>query len=202
MYGNNLYGITQYAANDSTNADITPYIPDLMRYLPSFYKNSYMQLIQDTNAKNLGIANYSIDDLQKQFFVDTATWGLNYWECFLDIPTDLMQTIEARREVIKAKIRGVGTTTKQMIKNMSEAFSGGEVNIIENFGDYSFTVQFIGIKGIPQNLNALKNAIDTIKPVHLDYSFKYSYTVWDFIKNKTWNNFNNTTWNNLRIYEG
>jgi uncharacterized protein YmfQ (DUF2313 family) len=202
MYGNNLYGTTQYAANTLTNADIQSYTPDLMHYLPVFYQNSYMELIQNSNAKELGIINYNLDDLQKQFFVDTATWGLNYWEEFLGIPTDLMQTIEARREVIKAKIRGTGAATKAMIKNMAEAFSGGEVDVIENFADYSFIVQFIGIKGIPQNLNGLKNAIDMVKPAHLSCSFKYSYTVWDFIKNKAWNNFNNATWNSLKIYEG
>ena len=86
-----------------------------------------------------------------------------------------------------------------MMKNVAQAFSGGEVDILENFSDYSFIVQFIGIKGIPKNMQGLIDMIETIKPAHLGYSFKYTYTVWNFLSKLTWQN--NKTWDDLKIYE-
>ena len=87
-----------------------------------------------------------------------------------------------------------------MVKNVAEAFSGGEVDIIEKFSDYSFIVNFIGIKGIPQNIAGLIDSIEDIKPAHLGYSFKYTYTVWNFIEKLTWQKVNSKKWDDLKVY--
>lgn len=200
MYGNTIYGTTEYA-NEVSTEEIQPYTPDLMKYLPSYYDNSeVMKSIQNSAAIEIGKVKYSKADLLNQFYVDTATWGLSsIWEKPLGIETDLNKSYEDRREIIKAKLRGSGTVTKAMMKNVAQAFSGGEVDILENFSDYSFIVQFIGIKGIPKNMQGLIDMIETIKPAHLGYSFKYTYTVWNFLSKLTWQN--NKTWDDLKIYE-
>ena len=201
MYGNVIYGTKEYANDSSITGDIQPYIPDLMKYLPPWYCNSEIMIeIQNSIAKEIGLVRYNQQDLLKQFYVDTATWGLStIWEKPLAIETDLNKSYEDRREIIKAKLRGSGTVTKAMMKNVAQAFSGGEVDILENFSDYSFIVQFIGIKGIPKNMQGLIDMIETIKPAHLGYSFKYTYTVWNFLSKLTWQN--NKTWDDLKIYE-
>jgi len=63
-------------------------------------------------------------------------------------------------------------------------------------------VQFVGVLGIPKNLEAFKEMLEIIKPVHLAYDFKYTYTVWDFIKNKpeTWDNVKLDTWDGLKVF--
>jgi hypothetical protein len=103
-----------------------------------------------------------------------------------------------------AKKRGNGVTTKKMLKNAAEAFSGGEVEIIENFEDYSFIVKFVGIKGIPKNLTLFKNMIEEIKPAHLNYELAFTYTVWSMVMatDNTWNDFSSKTWVELMTYEG
>ncbi|MCB2310641.1 YmfQ family protein [Clostridium tagluense] len=200
MYGSIKYGTLKYAVNNIYEDEIKLYTPDLMKYLPPYYKNSkVMRNIQESNAKEIGKFNYSKKDLLDQLYVDTATWGLNRYEKDLGIETDLNKSYEDRREIIKAKKRGSGTATKKMIKNVAQAFSGGEVDIIEMFSDYSFLIQFIGIKGIPKNMQGLIDMIETIKPAHLGYSFKYTYTVWNFLSKLTWQN--NKTWNDLKVYE-
>ncbi|MBC2579685.1 YmfQ family protein [Clostridium sp. DJ247] len=202
MYGNNPYGTLKYAANNAAEEQLQPYIPELMKYLPPYYNNSrIMQDTQNSIALEIGKVRYIKQDLLNQFFVDTATWGLStIWEKPLGIQTDLNKSYEDRREIIKAKLRGSGTVTKAMIKNVAEAFSGGEVNIIENFADYSFIVQFIGIKGIPKNMAGLIDMIETIKPAHLGYSFKYTYTWWNNLKELTWDQANTKSWNDLKVY--
>lgn len=200
MYGVIRYAINKYAEND-TNEDIKALTPDLMKYIPIYYRNSkVINNIESAFAMEIGILNYRHIDLLKQITLDTATWSLSIREKELDIVTDLNKSYEERREIVKAKLRGSGTSTKSMIKSVAEAFSGGEVEVIENFDNYSFIIQFIGIKGIPKNMAGLINAIEDIKPAHLSYSFKYTYTVWDFIKDKlTWDN--KRTWNELKVFE-
>ena len=45
-------------------------------------------------------------------------------------------------------------------------------------------------------------AIDEIKPAHLAYSFKYTYTTWGALKSMTWGTAKQYTWAEIKIYEG
>lgn len=206
MYGTENYGTNEYSRElQVTDDELKPYKPELLKYIAPFLRGvTEFKAWDKTCGYELGILALRKEDIVKQFFIETATWGLVYWEKQYGIATDLNKTYEDRREVIKAKIRGSGTATKAMIKNTAEAFSGGEVNIIEHPENYSFTVQFVGALGIPKNLEAFKEILETIKPAHLGYDFKYTYTVWDFLKNKPtlWDNVKTSTWDSLKIYSG
>jgi hypothetical protein len=178
---------------------------NLLDYLPSFYHNSnIVKSFIDSNSIEANILKDYVEDLNNNLYVKTATWGLNLFEEELGLTTDESISYEERRERILAKKRGNGTTTKAMIKNTAEAFSGGEVEVIENFNDYSFVVKFVGVKGIPKNLTLFKNMIEEIKPAHLNYELAFTYTVWSMVMaaDNTWNDFNNKTWVELMTYEG
>lgn len=176
-----------------------------MDLLPPFYKESYeVTLIQnglETEVVKIAAAQ---EDLINQIFVNTATWGLDYWERYLGLEVNLNKPYEFRRSRIMSKLRGKGTTTVKMIKNVAESFSNGEVEIIENNSNYSFTVKFVGTKGIPPNMEDLKSAIEEIKPAHLAYQFEYTYLTWDEFDNynKTWDEWDslNLTWDELEVY--
>ncbi|MEW9093932.1 MAG: YmfQ family protein [Clostridiaceae bacterium] len=204
MYGSIKYGTTKYGEKASSTEEINLYRPDLLAYLPPILREiREFIVIDDVVGYELGLLNWNIQDLLKQCFIDTSTWGLTLWEKEYGINTDISKSYEERREILKAKKRGHGTVTKKMIKETAEAFSGGEVEIIEHPESYSFTVQFIGIKGIPKNLAGFKDMLDTIKPAHLSYDFKYTYTVWDHLSEKklTWTNAKTKSWNDLKVYE-
>jgi uncharacterized protein YmfQ (DUF2313 family) len=204
MYGTSEYGLLKYAENIPSAEEIKKYFVDLTRYVPLFISDIHeMKAAYEVEGTELGSILYYLNDRVKQFFIDTATWGLTYWEDEYGIDTNLNASYEERREVLKAKKRGQGTTTKAMLKKTAEAFSGGEVNVIENNAEHSFVIQFVGIKGIPKNLQAFKNMVEDIKPAHLTYSFKYTYTVWNVLKQKNlnWNNCKVKTWDELKVYE-
>ena len=178
---------------------------NLLDYLPSFYHNSnIIKSFIDSNSIEANILKDYVEDLNNNLYVKTATWGLGLFEEELGLTTDKSISYEERRERILAKKRGNGTTTKAMIKNTAEAFSGGEVEVIENFSDYSFIVKFVGIKGIPKNLTLFKNMIEEIKPAHLNYELAFTYTVWSMVMatDNTWNDFSSKTWVELMTYEG
>lgn len=204
MYGSNQYTESLYSQDNLDNEEIKVLIPDLMKYLPRYYKKSkVMNNLQQAIAKELGTSKYNEENTLNQMFVDTATSELYLWEKELGITTDLEKSYETRREIIKAKLRGSGTVTKTMLKNTALAYTNAEVDIIENYEDNSFIIKFVSVKGIPQNMEALKKTVEEIKPAHLNFGFEYTYNVWDFLKqNLTWREptAKNKTWNDIRIY--
>lgn len=171
----------------------------LIDYMPSYYRDSkvFAELLKaftdEINANNLSIA-----DMENQLFVDTATWGLSVWEKQLGIYTDVSKTNEARREVIKAKMRGSGTCTIEMIKNTALAYTNAEVEVIESNALYTFAVKFVSVKGIPADIGAFKATIDTIKPAHLAYTVEYTYTVWSDLTALTWGAVGAETWDGIK----
>ena len=209
MYSKKTYGVSSYLdiekVKEEQDKTEIKRETDLLEYLPSFYHNSdVIKSFMESNSIEVDTLKAYVDDLVKNLYIKTATWGLDLFEEELGLVTDKSISYEERRERILAKKRGNGTTTKAMIKNTAEAFSGGEVEVIENFNDYSFVVKFVGIKGIPKNLTLFKKMIEEIKPAHLNYELAFTYTVWDMImsKSNTWSNFNNKTWAELMTYEG
>lgn len=202
MYGENQYGSTLYSEKSKEEHEIEGQKPDLMRYLPPlYYEVKEMIELQDSASTEIGYLNYSIEDLLDQLFINTATWALSLMEKELGIETDPSKPYEWRREIIKAKRRGTSTTTKKMIKSIAETFSGAEVEVIEYPAEYRFEIKFVGIKGIPPNMAGLINAIEEIKPAHLEHTFTYSYSWWETMKKLTWNQANTKTWNELKTFE-
>ena len=111
------------------------------------------------------------DGLLEQLNVTTATWGLEAWERALGIAVDVGRPVEYRRTRVMSKLRGQGTTTVAMIKNVAESFSNGAVEVVEHPEEYRFDIKFVGTVGIPPNLDDLTAAIAEIKPAHLAYDY-------------------------------
>ena len=206
-YGLNKYGQSNYAENIPSTEELIDngYFVDLTKYVPTvvWKKSDIIKGEYKTQGLELGLLYYYLEDLKNQLFIDTATWGLVFWEEEYGIPTNLNYSYEERREIIKARKRGQGTCTKALIKNVAEAFSGGECNVLENTAPYTFTIQFVGVKGIPRNMQGLKEAINDIKPAHMLYGFKYTYTNWDYLDNKnlSYNNAELLTWDEIEIID-
>jgi len=172
----------------------------LLDYMPSYYRDSKVfGALLKAFTDEINTNNYAISDLENQLFVDTATWGLNVWEKELSITTDISKSYEERRELIKSKMRGVGTCTIEMIKNTALAYTNANIEVIEDNANYKFVVRFTSEKGIPNYIDAFKNTIDTIKPAHLSYRVEYSYNTWADVKEVTWGNVKTGTWGDLKI---
>lgn len=176
---------------------------DLLRsYVPEFISGS---LVFNEIFKSHGAECDSVDaattEILNQCYVDTATWGLEYWEAFLGIPIDELKDVSSRRSVIKSKIRGVGSVTVELLQSIAQSYDNGEIDIIEHNDIYSFEVKFVGTRGIPPNLTDLQNAISIIKPAHLDVIYTFRYMTWDDLDagNKTWDAIDalNVTWDDF-----
>ena len=169
----------------------------LINKLPSFYDNYITKPIQDSFNVEADLINNEVEKTLEQFFVDSATYGLDYWEKMLGVSKN-NNDIQTRRENIKAKMRSRGTTSIEVIKNICEAYSYGEVEIIVNHNDYSFEINFIGSIGVPAAFSELDKTIEEIKPCHLAHSYKFNYNTHSNISNYTHEQLANYTHDEIR----
>ena len=169
----------------------------LINKLPSFYDNDITKPIQNSFTVEANSINDEVENTLNQFYVDSATYGLNNWEKMLGISKNNFD-IQTRRENIKAKMRSRGTTTLSVIKNICEAYSYGEVDIVVDHANYSFEVHFIGSIGIPQAFAELDKTIEEIKPCHLAHSYKFNYNTHSNLANYTHEQLANYTHEEIR----
>ena len=169
----------------------------LINKLPSFYDNNITKPIQNSFDIEVNSINDEVDNVLNQFYVDSATFGLDYWERMLGISKNNFD-IDTRRENIKAKMRSRGTTTLSVVKNICEAYSNGIVEIIVNHSDYSFVIDFVGTIGIPKAFAELDKTIEEIKPCHLAHSYKFNYNTHNDLSKYTHEQLANYTHNEIR----
>lgn len=149
---------------------------DLIGLLPDYYQNSVEVVdLQGAIQPAAAAAQTARNDMIAQLNVETATYGLDTWEAALGLKTDASKSYEYRRTRILSKLRGAGTTTIAMLKNVSESFSDGAADILEYPAEYRFEIKFAGTWGVPPNMEDLTAAIEEIKPAHLVYAFIYLF---------------------------
>ena len=170
---------------------------NLINKLPSFYDNDIVKPIQNSFTVEANSINDEVENTLNQFYVDSATYGLDKWEKMLGISKN-NNDIQTRRENIKAKMRSRGATSIEVIKNICEAYSYGEVEIIVNHSDYSFVVNFVGSIGIPKAFAELDKTIEEIKPAHLAHSYKFNYNTHSDISKYTHEELANYTHEEIR----
>ncbi|NWL89557.1 phage portal protein [Paenibacillus sp. 79R4] len=154
----------------------SPMGKEMFSYMPAYYENSRV-IRADLNAKGAELDGLykALNETLDQFFIRTATWGLDRWEMELGIATEKSKPIEQRRAVVESKLRGAGKFSGRLVKNVAEAYDGGTVDVTFQPAEWSFTVKFIDTIGIPPNLDDLKTVIEEIKPAHLKVEYEFSY---------------------------
>lgn len=149
----------------------------LMQHMPKYYRD-ILEIEELQNAIDLQLDELDImsNEVLKQFFIYTATWSLPIWEHIFGLTVgDTTSNLKERRENIISKLRSYGTTTKEMIARVAKAFTNGEIEVIEDNPNYSFTIKFTSIVGIPNNLENFKKVVATIKPAHLNFNVEFRY---------------------------
>jgi hypothetical protein len=179
---------------------------EMLTYLPLYYQTSrIIRAILQTEGIEFDKLRQALDETLNQFFVNTATWSLDTWEEELGLPITPDQPIDERRSKIISRIRGIGTATIAIVKNVAESYVNGTIDIVEDFKAYTIIVQFVDIRGIPPNLDDLKAALRAVVPAHLDIKYEFSYFIWDELDKKqwTWDQLDalNLTFDKLEVYK-
>jgi uncharacterized protein YmfQ (DUF2313 family) len=175
----------------------------LLNQMPSFYQNSstMIQLFQVEDTEILQLQE-AAESVLNQFFIESADTTIDRWEQEVGVFKSNLP-IEQRRETVKSKLRGYGTVTVSHIKNICDAFTNGDVAVVEKPSAYEFEIKFQNVRGIPSNIDDLQSVIEQIKPAHLRVTYNYLYTTWDRFDsfNFTWDAFDtlNKTWDEIEV---
>jgi hypothetical protein len=176
----------------------------MLSYVSPIYSNSrVMQSLYQAEGAEFDALRDAITQVLNQFYVDTATWGLDQWESELALAPNPSLTDDERRYRIKSKIRGYGTATISLVKTVAEAYDRGKVDVIEDFAAYTIHIWFVDTRGVPANIDDLKAALRAVVPAHLDIQYTYHYLIWDEFDAKgwTWDQFDaqGYTWDELEV---
>ena len=161
------------------------------------FDNPITKPIIDVLEIEENILNECIESTLNQFYVDSATFGLDCWEKMLGISKN-NNDIQTRRENIKAKMRSRGTTSIEVIKNICEAYSNGIVEINVDHSNYSFEIVFVSTIGVPLSFEELDRVINEIKPCHLAHTYKFNYNTHSDISKYTHEELANYTHEEIR----
>lgn len=172
--------------------------PLIARY-PEFYAGSaeFMDIQNALEPEILALWERR-DSVMDQLNVETATWGLKYWEQALGLATDETSDIAYRRSQVKARRRGAGTTTVAMIQNLAASYSNGEVDVLEYPNQFRIEIKFVNTVGTPPNIDDLTAALRASLPAHLEWSYIIAYATWDQLKKKTWAELSGLTWDEAK----
>ncbi len=125
------------------------------------------------------LCEYAKNDIQKYkellfiaFFNEKQV--ANY-ERFMNLDYKKGWSLQDRKNRIIYTLLSKNIFTPHVLKEQAKIFTNGEIEVIENYNDYSFIIKFTSVVGIPSNLDNFKNFIYINKPAHLNFSIEFRY---------------------------
>lgn len=148
-----------------TNVDLRNYLPPYL-----FNDHEFTAKLAAESAEHDNMRKTLID-ICNQLFVSTATWGLDRWEKFLDIPTDYTQTYESRRQKILRKLQGSQTVTLEFLTKLVNLYvADGQAAVIDHPETYStdFNIPLLD----KENMDKMTRDVRTYIPAHIGQVYK------------------------------
>lgn len=125
------------------------------------------------------ICEYAKNDIQKYkgllFIAFFNEQQVANYERFMELDYKSGWSLQDRKDRIIYTLLSKNIFTPHVLKEQAKIFTNGEIEIIENYNDYSFIIKFTSVVGIPQNLDNFKNFIYINKPAHLNFSIEFRY---------------------------
>lgn len=195
----------------------------LIDHMPDYYNNSsIIENVDIAISTELEKASNYVNDILNNFYWNSINKiGIARWEKELGISIAENYDLDLRISRIIAKLRGQGTTTKNVIKNIIKAWNGCNVEVYElsphflmqkythqelklrtyedlKGEDYEVKIVFVDTVGVPKNMDDVKNAISEVIPAHLNVRYIFSYKSYGDLKSYNYAQLNLYTHENIR----
>ena len=125
------------------------------------------------------ICEYAKNDIQKHkellFIAFFNEKQIANYERFMELDYKNGWSLQDRKDRIIYTLLSKNIFAPHVLKEQAKIFTNGEIEVIENYNDYSFIIKFTSVVGIPQNLDNFKNFIYINKPAHLNFSIEFRY---------------------------
>ena len=127
------------------------------------------------------ICEYAKNDIQKYkellFIAFFNEQQIANYERFMELDYKNCLSLQYIKDIIIYTLLSKNIFTPQVLKEQAKIFTNGEIEVIENYNDYSFIIKFTSVVGIPSNLDNFKNFIHINKPAHLNFSIEFRYNI-------------------------
>ena len=146
---------------------------DILNMLPRIYrKDKWLNDLFQSVGLSVDRLEQDTESALNEMFGDTATYALPMYEKELLLNGE-GKTIEDRRAAVIAGWQRGGKVDIYQIQAAANAWRNGET--VVDFKDGKIVVTFVGMFGVPDDLQGLRDAINIIKPAHLivEYIFRY-----------------------------
>ena len=109
------------------------------------------------------MCEYAKNDIQKYkellFIAFFNEQQVANYERFMELDYKSGWSLQDRKDRIIYTLLSKNIFTPHVLKEQAKIFTNGEIEVIENYNDYSFIIKFTSVVGIPQNLDNFKNFI-------------------------------------------
>jgi hypothetical protein len=140
---------------------------EMLSHCPRYYQASRVfKSIMQASGVELDSLKQGIEEILDQFFVNTATWGLDLWEQELGLSSFVGKPLNQRRSTVLSRLGQPNMATVNFIKRIAEIF-GGTVEVVQTPAAYSFTVKFVQLLNASLNLADVRVVLEEIKPAHI-----------------------------------
>ena len=176
----------------------------MLKKLPTYYQKSNVirELFKSIELEFKSLSEETVLT-ENQFFVILSDRDIAKHEQDVGLVPDTAADLETRRGRVMSKLRGTGTVTKTMMKNVAASFVNGDIEIIEYPSRYCFAVKFTSRTGIPYNIEDIKAMVEELKPAHLAVEYIFTYRLWQDVLDtlSNWTTVKSYTWEQLLVFE-
>lgn len=156
----------------------------LFSNVPDYYKDSkVMENLFRAIANEFTRYEQDCENTRNELTFYSASKTLDRYESDFVLPNANNYPNDYRISKMRSKLRGKGTITEQIVKDIAESFSNGEVEVSTIPSEYTLVIKFVGTIGIPPNLEDLKEILSSLKSADWIIKYEYSYLLIKDINN-------------------
>lgn len=140
----------------------------MMSYVGCYYGRSRIYKAQnETKGTEFDLLRSMIDAIADQFFVETATWGIDRWEQCCGLQSNDSDSIEVRRQRVISWLQIISPITPKVLQRLCSSCINAPVEIKKTSQPYTYAVCF-DYPFTPLNaISNLQSVLEEAKPAHL-----------------------------------
>lgn len=171
--------ITILAGNFVVKQSLKDYLISLINKL--YREDSWLNNLFDAAGMALSEVSGYLDIIWQNYFFDTCSIEqLKVYEKEAKVILPGGQTVDERRSQLIAKWHGAAKCTLEGMQEVANAWRDATISL--SFVGGKIRVTFTSPLGIPPDLDALKKALEEVKPAHLAMEYQFMYKTWGTAK--------------------
>lgn len=142
---------------------------NLAEYLPVFIsQDKEINTLLSVESTEHNRQRELLIDILKQFFVHSATWGLDLWEKVFAIYSKPNESYELRRAKIYAKLQSKQISTVEFLTQLASKFFPQQATVkIQEVNPKNLFYLIANYTALDNDYFSLRDAIEIYKPAHL-----------------------------------